>query len=544
MQSSLLSAAVVSALALSATAVAGDLRTSSPVVRAQGLLNGPATSLVRRDSADQFIAKDVVVDRNGNEHVRFARTYRGLPVIGGGIVVHSRNNQIKSVTQTLDALARPNIVPTVDKDWAIVEAGARLGSEYNFTKSPTSRTVIYARGDAAPKLAYEVRYQGVKKDQTPTDMHVIVDAHNGKILDKWDRVYTAKPGPDGPKCANPTAATGVGDALYLGEVELGTGECSNGFQLIDPTRGGGWTSNMGNRTVGLGTAFVDSDNVWGNGTNTNSQTVAVDAHFGVSSTWDYFLEVHGRAGIANDGKGALSRVHYGRNYANANWSDACFCMTFGDGNGSSVGPLVELDVAGHEMSHGVTSRTADLIYSGESGGLNEATSDIFGAMVEYRANTEGDTPDYLIGELVFRQDPSLPYQTALRYMFKPSLDGLSPDCWSPDIGGIDVHYSSGVANHFFYLLAEGAVVPDGWGEGTGANLTAADLVCNGNTELAGIGRADAEQIWYLALTGYMVEDTDYPGARVATLSAATDLFGADSPQYAAVAAAWSAVSVE
>lgn len=541
MQSSLLSAAVVSALALSAVAFAGDTRTSSSALRAQSMLDR-AAGLVRSDTADRFVVKDIVVDRQGQEHVRFARTYRGLPVIGGGIVLHSRNGAAQSATQTLKTLERPGIVPTLDRSRAISAAGAHFGT--GLSSAPSAQLVVYARGGIAPKLAYEVRYQGVKKDQTPTDMRYIVDAHSGKLLDKWDRIHTAKPGPDGPKCATPTPATGTGNALYVGEVELGTGECSNGFQLVDPTRGGGHTSNMGNRTVGMGTAFVDSDNAWGNGTNSSSQTVAVDAHFGVEKTWDYYLNIHGRSGIADDGKGALSRVHFGRNYANAFWSDACFCMTFGDGNGSSVKPLVELDVAGHEMSHGVTSRTADLIYSGESGGLNEATSDIFGTMVEYFANTPGDQPDYLVGELVFRQDPNLPYQTALRYMFKPSLDGQSPDCYSPDIGDIDVHYSSGVANHFFYLLAEGAVVPDGWGAGTGADLTPADLVCNGNTSLAGIGRQDAESIWYLALTGYMVEDTNYASARAATLSAATDLFGADSPQYAAAAAAWSAVSVE
>uniref|UniRef100_UPI0013D3529C M4 family metallopeptidase n=3 Tax=Pseudomonadota TaxID=1224 RepID=UPI0013D3529C len=79
---------------------------------------------------------------------------------------------------------------------------------------------------------------------------------------------------------------------------------------------------------------------------------------------------------------AYNRVHYSRNYNNAYWSDACFCMTYGDGDGTTLRPLVALDVAGHEMTHGVTSRTANLTYSGESGGLNEATSDIFGTMVE------------------------------------------------------------------------------------------------------------------------------------------------------------------
>ena len=535
-----LGAGVLAALMISPAALAGDLSKSPSVMRAQSMLQSGAVPMLKQAAADRFVAEDVVVDRKGNEHVRFSRTYRGLPVIGGSVIVHSRNGVPDSVTQTVEGLQRPDIVPSVNRRRAISIAGTHF--DVASRQAPNARLVVYARGDRTPALAYEVRYVGIKKDQTPTDMRYIVDAHTGALLDKWDTVHTAGPGRDPRTCDDPASGTGTG--LYVGQVDLGTAQCSNGYQLADPSRGNGRTTNMSNRQVGLGAAFVDSDNVWGTGTNSSSQTVGVDAHYGVSTTWDYYEQIHGRSGIADDGQGALSRVHFGRNYANAFWSDACFCMTFGDGNGSSVRPLVELDVAGHEMSHGVTSRTANLIYSGESGGLNEATSDIFGAMVEYFAGNPADSGDYLIGELVFRQDPNLPYPTALRYMFKPSLDGASPDCYSDDIGDIDVHYSSGVANHFFYLLAEGAVVPEGFGAGTGADLAPDDLVCNGDTSLAGIGREAAEKIWYLALTGYMVEDTDYAGALEATLNAATDLYGADSPEYAAVASTWSAVSVE
>ena len=543
MQSSLLSAAVVAALAVSAVSFAGDIRTSSPVLRAQAALNGAtATRLLKRDAADRLVVRDTVAGRKGMEHVRFERTYRGLPVIGGGGVMHLKNGNPVSASQNLKSGARPaSIVPSITSSRAITEAGTRFGTA--FTGKPSARLVVYARGGIAPKLAYEVRYTGFKRDQTETDMSYIIDAHSARLLDKWDTVHTAKPGPDGNGCASGTAAVGTGNSLFVGQVELDTTKCGTNYRLTDATRGGGYTHNMANRTAGLGTPFVDTDNVWGNGANTSSQTVAVDAHFGVATTWDYFQQEHGRSGIANDGKGALSRVHYGRNYANASWSDACFCMTFGDGNGSSVKPLVVLDVAGHEMSHGVTSRSADLIYSGESGGLNEGTSDIFGTLVEYFADDEADPGDYLIGEGIYRQNPNQPYTTALRYMFKPSLDGASADCYDASVGGMDVHYSSGVANHFFYLLAEGAVVPEGWGAGTGADLAADDIVCDGNTSLAGIGREDAGKIWYLALTGYMQEDTDYAGARVATLDAATELFGASSTQYAAVAAAWDAVAV-
>jgi Zn-dependent metalloprotease len=537
-QSRVLSLAIVAALAAAAPATA-DAFNRAVAARATGLVDGSAAASVRRASADAFVARDAVVDAKGNEHVRFERTHRGLPVIGGDFVLHSRNGKVKGVSQTLKTTQRPGITPRISSNRAIIEAGADFGT--GFHGMPKARLVVYAHG-VRPTLAYEVTLSGTRADQTPTDMHYFVDAGTGRILNKWDTVMTARGGPGGGGGTTTcTAAAGTGNTLTLGDVALDTAKCGTSYQMKDMTRGGGYTTNMGMRTAGMGTIFTDADNVWGNNLLSNSQTVGADAHFGVSMTWDYFAEVHGRNGIADNGVGAVSRVHYGRNYANAFWRDSCFCMTFGDGdNGVTINPLVALDVAGHEMSHGVTSRTAALIYDGESGGLNEATSDIFGTMVEYYVNGTTDPADYMIGENVYAHNPGT---MALRYMFKPSLDGLSPDCYSSDLGNLDVHYNSGVANHFFYLLAEGAIVPAGFGPGTEANLTASSLVCNGNTAIAGIGRDAAGKIWYGALTNYMTSGTDYAGARAATLSAAADLYGAGSTQYNAVNAAWDAVSV-
>jgi len=189
------------------------------------------------------------------------------------------------------------------------------------------------------------------------------------------------------------------------------------------------------------------------------------------------------------------------------------------------------------MSHGVNSRTANLIYAGESGGLNEANSDILGAMVEFYANNALDTPDYLIGEEIFVANVSgSADQMGLRYMFDPIRDGLSPNCYYAEIGSIDVHYSSGVANLFFYLLAEGT------GARTYSGVDHTPTTCNSST-IAGIGRTKAQKIWYRALTVYMTTSTNYAGARTATLNAASDLYGPSSAERAAVASAWSAVSV-
>ena len=538
-KSRLLSVAIVSALAASMPAFAASAITASATAHATAMLDGQAATAVHRDSADAFVARDAIVDGNGTEHVRFARTYRGLPVIGGDFVLHSRNGLVKSVSQSLKTSARPGVIPQLGSDRAIILAGTRFGA--GFTGMPKSQLVVYALG-ATPVLAHEVTFSGFKTDQTPTEMHYFVDAINGRILNQWDAIETAVPGPDGGStCAGAVAAVGTGKSLTEGNVSLNTIQCANAFKLKDLTRGGGYTTNMGGLRSGLGSIVIDTDNTWGNNGLNDSSTVAADAHYGVSKTWDYYKNVHGRNGIADNGVGALSRVHYGRGYVNAFWSDGCFCMTFGDGdNGVRFNPLIALDVAGHEMSHGVTSRTAGLVYSGESGGLNEANSDINGTMVEYYVNNPNDPGDYLIGEKIYVGNPGT---KALRWMFKPSLDGTSPDCYRADIGGLNVHYSSGVANHFYYLLAEGAVVPAGFGAGTAANLTPASLVCAGSSALVAIGRDAASKIWYRALTVYLTSNSGYADARAATLSAATDLYGATSAQHNAVAAAWTAVSV-
>lgn len=538
-QASLLCLAIASALAIhAAPADAATPLLKSQFSRASSMINQNAAKL-HRASGDVFTADNGVIGPTGVEHVRFNRTFNGLPVIGGDVILHSRNGKFSGVSQSMRTAARPAMNARVSKDQAIVEAGARFDSK--FFGVPSARTVVFALGQS-PVLAHEVVFNGIKADQTPTEMHYFVDANTGKILGQWDTVHTAKPGPGGSGSAGCVAATGTGKSLTEGDVVLNTSKCGSSYRMVDTTRGGGATHNMGMMTTGMGSVVTGSTNVWGNNLLSNAQTVAADAAYGISMTWDYFKNMHGRNGIANNGMGAISRVHYGRNYQNAFWSDGCFCMTFGDGdNGASIYPLVALDVAGHEMSHGVTSRSAELVYAGESGGLNEATSDIFGTMVEFYADNANDPADYVMGEKLFPNNADM--RKAIRWMFKPSLDRASPDCYSSTLGNLDVHYSSGVANHFFYLLAEGAVVPNGFGAGTWANLTPAKMVCNGNTALVGIGRGDAQKIWYLALTGYMTANTNYAAARVATINAATELFGAASAQTNAVKAAWDAVSV-
>ncbi len=463
-----------------------------------------------------FEARDVVFDASGAQHVRFARRFQGLRVIGGDLVVHSgRSGAFLSVSQSLSRVPSVDLRPRVAVRDAI-DAAAAAHSGYVVTAAP--ELVVYARGEPA-RLAWDVALSGERADGTPSRLRVIVDAAAGSVLDSWDQIQTAP-------------AVGSGRSLFDGTVSVNTITDSAGFRLTDSTRGNASTLDMMNRGFGKGRPLTDADNAWGDGSTGNRQTVAVDAHYGGATTWDYYSEVFGRNGIANDGVGANSRVHFKRNYANAFWDDGCFCMTYGDGN-SNILPLVSLDVAGHEMSHGVTSKTAGLIYSGESGGLNEATSDIFGSMVEFYADNPNDPGDYLIGEKLFANGNSF-----IRSMIKPSVDGGSADCWYPNVKNLDVHYSSGVANHFYYLLAEGTT-----GGNPSPTCTASDTrVATGTGTLVGIGRDKAQQIWYRALTVYMTSSSNFASARAATVQAADDLYGAGSPESIAVGAAWTAVN--
>ncbi|PTL79571.1 M4 family metallopeptidase [Vitiosangium sp. GDMCC 1.1324] len=453
---------------------------------------------------DEARATSVVLDADGAEHVRFNRNHRGLRVIGGDFVVHNNaNGTLKELSAPLTYdLSRMDIRPGLSERDAI-ETARKMAS---LTGNVSSELVILAH-ERAPALAYEVISEDLS---VPQELHLLVDARTGALLDKWDRIET-------------TAAIGTGNSLYVGTVSIATNSIASGFEMRDVTRGNGfYTIDASTNAI-----FTDADNVWGNGTNSDRASAGVDAHYGLMKTYDYYKNVHGRNGIDNAGNTGYSRVHYGTNYNNAYWYDPCFCMTYGDGDGSYFSPLVSLDVAGHEMTHGVTSRTAGLIYSGESGGLNEATSDIFGSMTEFYANSVNDPGDYLIGEKVYTPSKS---GDALRYMYNPSKDGASVNCWYSGVGSLDVHYSSGIANHFFYLLA------------VGSNGSPASPTCNGSV-VTGIGRFAAEKIWYRALTVYMTSSTNYAGARAASLSAANDLYGVGSTQSNTVAAAWSAVNV-
>ncbi|MDT5042399.1 MAG: hypothetical protein QOE51_3384 [Actinoplanes sp.] len=512
---------VSSGLAVTATSAAA----APPALSSTSLLTDAGSALkahtkaIKGSAEDRYTVYSSKQDLHGSGVVRYTRTYHGLRVYGGDFII--RVGADGTYTGSSVGLAAPLTLGTTPK---VTAAKARATAKAAFTGRRITSTgpakLFVDASTNSPVLAWETVVSGRAKDgQTPSKLHVITDASTGAVRGSFDEIETID---------------GTGNSLYSGAVTVGSTFADPVYSLVDPDRGDGRTCDLNNGTSTC-TTFTDDDNVWGSGTTSDRASAAIDAAYGAAETFDYYSNVHGRRGIFDTGVGVPSRVHYGNSYVNAFWDGTQ--MTYGDGSGNAK-PLVALDVAGHEMSHGVTENVVPggLAYYGESGGLNEGTSDIFGTMVEFYANNASDPGDYDIGEKIDIRGTGAP----LRYMYNPALDGSSHSCWSTSTQSVDVHYSSGVANHFFFDLAEG----------TGATPYGTSPICGTADPVTGIGREKAEKIWFRALDSYFVSTTSYVStttpantARAYTLSATADLYGLCGTEYKAVQGAWNAVNV-
>jgi len=256
--------------------------------------------------------------------------------------------------------------------------------------------------------------------------------------------------------------------------------------------------------------------------------VGVGIHWASERTYDYYLETFGRNSYDDDGGAIISYADWTKDdeYNNAFWAGSF--AGYGAGDGENRGSWGAIDVVGHELSHGVTDHTANLVYQGESGALNESFSDIFGAGVEFYAEGR-ENGDWLTGEDIYIEPG------AIRSLINPKArsdpDTYLGEYWininsSRDNGG--VHTNSGVQNHWFYLLTEG---------GSGENDDGVSY------QVTGIGLDDASSIAYRNLTHYLVPHSRYVDAATYSIQAAEDLFGEDSQQAGSVRSAWEAVGM-
>ncbi|TXH77291.1 MAG: peptidase M4 family protein [Lysobacteraceae bacterium] len=373
----------------------------------------------------------------GVRNHRYQQTFRGLPVFGEHVIVNEDDSgNIVTVfgRKATDLAAEIPAGRTRLNSARAMAIGksAGLGARQGFMRIENARSdlMIYIDDAGAARKAYVVSYfADTLAGGSPTRPTVIVDAENGRVLKQWENLQHALIG------------TGPGGNQKTGQYEYGTN-----FGFMDVTQSGS-TCTMTNpqvKTVNLNhgtsgsTAFsyacprntVKAIN--------GAYSPLNDAHYFGKVVFNMYQAYVGRAPLTFQ---LTMRVHYSTNYENAFWNGSS--MTFGDG-ATRFYPLVSLDVSSHEVSHGFTSQNSNLTYSGQSGGINEAYSDIAGEAAEYYMR---GTNDFLVGAQIFKASG------ALRYMANPPLDGKSIGHTSQYVTGMNVHYSSGVYNKAFYTLA-------------------------------------------------------------------------------------------
>jgi len=385
------------------------------------------------------------------------------------------------------------------------------------------------------RLAYLVQTR-MNRAGKPIYHNTVVDASNGAVLEQWSMVHTA------------TATIGSGKSQYNGTVPIATSYTGTQYQMIDLTRGtggtyGGMAITNANHGTSAGALYVDPDNTWGDGhqyiaggstTNDNGQTAAVNALWGLMNTYDTMKNVLGWRSLDGNNTATYIAVHVNTAYDNAYYTDTCKCMFIGDG-GSYFNNLGSNDVIGHEMGHGVTAATSNLRYSGESGGLNESSSDINGEAVEAYARNGGTGSvvpsgknDWMVGQEIAKDGQPL------RWFWKPSKDGASADAWTKNLRRLDPHYSSGPNNRMFYFLAMGS-------SSNSSSEMYSKYLTNG--AMTGIGIDHAYRIWFRANTTKFTSSTTYANARLLMKASAEELYGVNSAEAKAVQRAYAAINV-
>ncbi len=484
---------------------------------------------------DQLKVGRIDADALGQKHHRVQQFHAGYEIEHAQLIIHEKNGLATSVQGA--AIAAPGLpaLATVSESDALASALRAVPARRYMWENPENDRhlqlttgnneasyfpagkLLYSSG-ALPLIAGNLRLAwkfDVFAAEPLRREAIYVDALTGEVFHRANLLLSVD-------------QVSTGKSLYNDTVSFMSEFSSGSYRLRETGRGAGIRTYDTQNTTDFGNAvdFLDPDTAFFGG---NEQAAGVSAHWGAELVWDYYMNEHGRNSYNNIGGVLLSYVHYGSNIINAYWSGDR--MLYGDGDGLNAGPLVSVDVAGHEITHGVTQFTAGLIYANESGALNESFSDVFGAAIEFYA--EGDNADWLIGE-----DFGFTFD-AFRDMSDPNSFG-DPDTYkgmlwkqltnnpngNNDWGG--VHSNSGVQNFWYYLLSEG---------GSGTNDIGIDYSVNG------LGVFPAAEVAYRNLSTYLLPSSGFYDARWGAMQAAADIYGQESAEFDDVVEAWNAVGV-
>jgi Zn-dependent metalloprotease len=415
----------------------------------------------------------VTSDRDGTLHARYQQMQFGFDVDGAELLLHI---DPRGKVYAAGGTARGGITPSMKTAVDAEEARARASAASGLDVLGAPELGFLLDGARRVRLVWEALAAG-ERDGLPGRERIFIDARTGAVAATFDLIHEAR---------DRRVTSSDNASLTSGRV-----------------------------TVTEGGAPPAGD------------VTAVTLYDHLGTVYDCYQTLFGRDSW--DGKGAKidAYVHYGISYVNAFWDGEH--LVFGDGNGDASGPFGDaLDVVGHELTHAVVEKTAGLRYEGESGAINEAMADIFGAVCETWSRGDQVGPaTWLLGEDAWT--PGKP-DDALRYMDDPTRDEGSKDFYPDRYVGFDdnggVHWNSGIANLAFKLLVTGGSHPRG--------LTA--------VEVPALGLDDTRRIFYRALTAYLSSASQFVDLRLATQLAASELLGPDARD--AVGLAWKAVGVD
>jgi thermolysin len=480
---------------------------------------------VRRTDDDRLVP--------GRTHERLSQVHDGVPVYGGELTRQMDAGVMVSVFGTIYSNVTLDVTPKLTAADAAAIVKRESGVELGAAKAPK---LLILPEDAGYRLVYHAAAFSMRGGT-----EYFIDANTGSIVRTLD-------------AARRQSAVGSGTGVLGDTKKMSVASSSGTFLADDLLRPPAlltfdMRSNL-QRTLDFLNGVIallpsdeasDSDDVW-------TDTASVDAHAYAGYVYDYYYKRFGRKGLDNDNIRLLSLVHtVSRQNVFFQPDEVLFTFNLnafyaGDGvmvYGEGLAPNLTfgaqrfnffsgaLDIVGHELTHGVTDFTSQLIYENESGALNESFSDMIGTAIEFFFQPAGSGPlraDYLIGEDVITPGGA-------RSMANPAAYG-QPDHYSKrlittdDNGG--VHTNSGIGNQAYYLAIEG-----------GTNRTS-------GLSVQGVGQSNRDQIekvMYRAFTQLMPANATYSVARSATIQSARDLYGAGSAAERAVTQAWTAVGV-
>ncbi|WP_281561738.1 M4 family metallopeptidase [Thalassomonas sp. RHCl1] len=432
----------------------------------QGQALGKALNMSQQDT---FRSKKSIKTKDGKTKTRYQQLYQDVPVYGHSLVAtEGIDGELLEVSGAVIRELAKDIETTkaaISRKQAISLLVKTKGHSTLDLENTSAELMIKIEKEIA-RLVYKVSYFSVA-DGVPTRPMAFIDANSGEIIEAWEGLNQVKAGEVHPKVSASFAATGPGGNEKTGKyyygTDFGTLEVSESSGTCTMENANVKTINMKNRYwFGRTHSFTCPENTYQevNG----GYAPANDAHYFGNLIFEMYQDWFNTAPLSFQ---LQMKVHYGRNTDNAYWNGSA--MLFGDGY-SKFYPLVSLDVSAHEVSHGVTEQNSNLQYSNQSGGINEAFSDMAGEVAEYYMHGSND---WLVGEQIFKGNG------ALRYMADPTQDGNSIGHASDYSNGMNVHYSSGVYNKAFYLLAN----TNGWNTRTAFEvfLQANQIYWNANT---------------------------------------------------------------